>query len=436
MIGAGRVMTSPIAGALGAADGPVWIHIGSLIDGSSPTVAHAAHVVYNEAEILFVGREGKTPPRALVRPGQETPDVEAPLHTLLPCLIEAHAHLYLEGGALDQDARVANRAGTFAERLGAADARVETLATLGIAAVRDGGDKEGIGLALSQRSKTGDMLRGRPYIDSPGAAIHREGRYGSFMSQPMEQFSSAHECVEARVAAGADRIKIIASGIVDFKRASVSGAPQFSSAEISEIVAAAKSCGRQTFAHASGVDGIENAILGGVDSIEHGFFITDEQLARMRDAHIAWVPTFAPVQAQLDHAERLGWDETVRANLRRILDGHAASIRHARELGVLIVAGSDAGSFGVPHGLGLLAELELMEQAGMTPLEVLNAATGVGAARFVYTAPVGKIESGYRSRFMVTYHSPLLSVANVGREGIVVYDGAVHEMGGSDPAGL
>ena len=135
-------------------------------------------------------------------------------------------------------------------------------------------------------------------------------------------------------------------------------------AEISALVLAAKSFGRQTFAHASGDTGIGRAIEGRVDSVEHGFFIRKDQLARMRDRQIARAPTFAPVQAQVDHASLTGWDEKAVANIRKILDQHAASLVKAHEMGVLILAGSDAGSYGVAHGLGFLRELELMEQAG------------------------------------------------------------------------
>ena len=60
-----------------------------------------------------------------------------------------------------------------------------------------------------------------PYIDSPGAAIHHRGRYGSFMAEPLEEYGSPAECVEARIRAGADRIKLIPTGIIDFKKGTV-----------------------------------------------------------------------------------------------------------------------------------------------------------------------------------------------------------------------
>src|SRR6185369_11170363 len=140
--------------------------------------------------------------------------------------------------------------------------------------------------------------------------------YGSFMGGALEEYASPRDCVEARVKAGADRIKLIPTGIIDFKKAQVTSLPQMSLEEVAQLVAAAKSFNRQTFAHASGDAGIEHVIEGGVDSVEHGFFVRDDQLARMRDRRTAWVPTFAPVQLQVDEAVRYKWDAAIVGNLQ------------------------------------------------------------------------------------------------------------------------
>jgi imidazolonepropionase-like amidohydrolase len=266
-----------------------------------------------------------------------------------------------------------------------------------------------------------------PYVDSPGAAIHHQGRYGGFMAEPLENHASLKACVESRIRTGADRLKLIATDIIDFKAGRVTKEPQMATQEVAELVSAARGFGKQTFAHASGDAGIEHAIAGGVDSIEHGFFIRQDQLARMRDQQIAWVPTFAPVQKQVDHAECLGWSEKIASNLRKILEQHAASLVKAHELGVQIIAGSDAGSCGVAHGFGLWEELELMERAGLSALAVINAATGTSSARLGYKEKFGQIKPGYRSRFIITPHSPLPGIANLKKHKYVVYDGEVYD---------
>jgi len=375
-------------------------------------------------------------------------------------LIDAHAHFFLEGGELDPEKRSAYLKKEPPELLELARPRLGKLLRLGIIAIRDAGDKDGVGLALSKlcsrrrgdkadfyvespreiRLLTSAPTGSRPlmpYVDSPGAGIHHRGRYGGFMAEPMEDFATPAQCVEARVKAGAGRIKLIPTGIINFKQGAVTTEPQMTREEVTALVNAARSFGKQTFAHASGDVGIERVIESGVDSVEHGYFIRADQLARMRDRQIAWVPTFAPVQQQADHADLLGWDDQVVSNLKKILDQHAASLVKARAMGVLIIAGSDAGAYGVAHGVGFLNELELMERAGLPPLAVVNAATGTPSTRLAFKEKFGQIKPGFLTRFILTRHSPMESIANLRKPKIVVFDNLVFESAeGVDPTGL
>jgi imidazolonepropionase-like amidohydrolase len=402
----------------------IWLCVGTLLDGVSIKPLRNAHIVYDKNQILFVGEN--SPPADVLNAGQREPDMDLPDYTLLPGLIEAHAHFFLEGGELNPDKRAAYLKQTPGELLRLARPRLEKLVRLGVIAVRDAGDKDGVGLALSKlcASSSRPLM---PYVDSPGAAIHHKGRYGSFMAEPMEDFSSPGQCVEARVKAGADRIKLIPTGIINFKKGAVTAEPQMTTDEVRALVVAAKTFGRQTFAHASGDAGIERALDGGVDSVEHGFFVRADQLAKMRDRQIGWVPTFAPVQEQVDHAEVMGWDAEVVSNLKKILDQHAASLVKAHKMGVRIIAGSDAGSYGVAHGIGLLNELELMEHAGLPAAAVINAATGAGSSRLAFKEKFGQIKPGFLSRFILTRHSPWGGVANLRKQKFVMFDGAVIE---------
>ncbi len=405
-------------------DRSIWLRIGTLLDGVSTTPLRRTNVVYDRQGIQFAGTD--SPPANLLQAGQREPDADLPEFTLLPGLIEAHAHLFLEGGELNLEKRAAYIKQTPAELLEAAKPRLEKLIRIGVTAVRDAGDKDGVGLALS-KLYAGANRPLMPYLDSPGAAIHHKGRYGSFMGESLEDCASPRACVEKRVNAGADRIKLIPTGIINFKKGAVTTEPQMTAAEVAELVLAAKSFGRQTFAHASGGAGIENAIEGGVDSVEHGFFVREDQLARMRDRGIAWVPTFTPVQEQVDHADVMGWDAEIVGNLKKILDQHAASLVKAHQMGVQIIAGSDAGSVGVAHGVGFLYELELMERAGLPSQAVINAATGNSSHRLGYKEKFGQIKPGYLSRFILTHHSPLDGVTNLRKDQLVIFDGAVFD---------
>jgi imidazolonepropionase-like amidohydrolase len=403
---------------------PVWLRVGQLFDGLSTQMHRDVDVVFDAREIRFVGHGGQTPDCRHLFNGQSEPDLTLAEHALLPCLIEAHAHLFLDGAPIEASQREQYLKQPAASMLARARARWAKILQTGVGAVRDAGDRHGVGLALAAEAKTrlGELAT-TPWIDSPGAAIHHRGRYGSFMGEPLEDFESWDACVAGRVAAGADRIKLLVSGIINFQAGRVTTPPQMSAEEVGALVNAARQHGRQTFAHASGAGGIENAIEGGVTTVEHGFFITEEQLAKMRDRGIGWVPTFAPVQLQIDRAEELGWNETVVGNLRRIINGHHAMLRRAYEMGVTVIVGSDAGSCGVPHGLGLLDELQHMERAGVRPVDVLRSATGTSASLLEFAEPIGRIAPGCRARFILTEHDPLATVANLRLDKSIVFDG-------------
>lgn len=413
-------------------DKNIWLYVGTLIDGVSLQPQKKVHIVYNAQTILYVSN--KQPPIEILS-GQNKPDLDLAAFTLLPGLTDAHAHLFLEGGELGFKKRKAYLQKSSNELSDLAKNRLEKLVKSGIIGVRDAGDKNGIGLALSKLYMSDDKPV-MPYLDSPGAAINHKGKYGAFMSDAVENYASLQDVVKFRIKHGAARIKIIATGIIDFKVGAVVQPPQMSRVEIAELARVCKECGIQTFAHASGDDGIENVIAGGVDSIEHGFFIRDDQLAKMRDRDIAWVPTFTPVQLQVELKEQMGWDNTVVSNLQKILDQHAASLQKANEIGVKIIAGSDAGSYGVAHGNGLLHEMELMEQAGLSSLSVTNSATGVSSRRLGYKDKFGLIKAGYRSRFILTENDPLKTVSNLRKEKYIIFDDNVYHSDEPDLVGM
>jgi imidazolonepropionase-like amidohydrolase len=104
---------------------------------------------------------------------------------------------------------------------------------------------------------------------------------------------------------------------------------------------------------------------------------------------------------------------------------------------LIVVAGSDAGSCGVPHGVGFIDELVHMQTAGMPPLAILNSATGVSAATLAFPDRIGRLAPGFRSRMILTRHDPLESVANLHKSKTVLFDGTVIQCPDRlDPAGL
>lgn len=222
-----------------------------------------------------------------------------------------------------------------------------------------------------------------------GSGIKRAKRYGAFMAGDVGDDDSIRQSVRALAAAN-DEVKIILTGIIDFEAGAVTDEPQFSLDEARLIVATAAACGRKTFAHCSGAKGLAIAARAGVGSIEHGFFMDRETLSIMRDAQVAWTPTFCPVHFQWAQPEAVGWSANTVGHLRRILDDHAEHLRLADAMGVPLLLGTDAGSMGVVHGQALCDEIARYREAGVSLARTLTAATAGNRRHFSAPDPVLK----------------------------------------------
>jgi imidazolonepropionase-like amidohydrolase len=321
---------------------------------------------------------------------------------LMPGLVEAHGHLFLDGAARGGAYRGPGPPGDLARLTAIAEANVRRAFACGISLIRDAGDRHGINDAARERSRR--TPAGRPAIRSPGSAIRRAGSYGKFMAMEVATSDDAVGAVE-RLARTADDIKIILTGIVDFAAGAVTEGPQFDAPTLRRMVECAHRHGRPVFVHCSGEAGIERAIAAGVDSIEHGYFMTRDALQAMAERGIAWVPTVAPVHFQWAHPEVAGWPAQTVAHLRRILDAHLGHIALADQLGVRLIAGSDAGSPGVPHGDGLIDELFLLVEAGLPMARALAAATAVPRAHWGCAG--AQLQPGSPADFIVLGASPV-----------------------------
>lgn len=217
-------------------------------------------------------------------------------------------------------------------------------------------------------------------------------------------------------------MKLVISGIIDFEKGEVKGKPQFSIEEVRAFVHEAHRQGFKVMAHASGEEGLKHAILGGVDTVEHGFFMTEEILMAMKERGTIWVPTFAPVQVQVREADTFGWSDLSRRNLELILTQHREMVRKALSIGVTVLAGSDAGSVGVPHGLGFLEELEALEGAGMPIREILDVAC-IKPHRVLLDRSGPVLKEGSPARFQIVSGRCLESVRHLRQERKVMIDG-------------
>ena len=221
---------------------------------------------------------------------------------------------------------------------------------LGFTYLRDGGDRWGAGLAA--RELAGEY--GITYR-TPLAPLCKQGHYGAFIGTTYADLREYAELVKQTKAAGADFIKIMISGLMDFDRFGVLTEPGLPEVEIRELIHIAHEEGMAVMAHANGARTVEAAARAGVDSVEHGAYLDEAALQAMEEAGTVWVPTLSTI-GNLRGAGRFS-EEAVEAILESAMENLA------RYKG-LLAPGSDAGAWNVPHGCR--TEEELLIQAGVT----------------------------------------------------------------------
>lgn len=304
---------------------------------------------------------------------------------LMPGLVDAHVHLFLDGAPTDGPTRSAHMKKSVDELTAAARRSAGQALASGVTLVRDAGDKLGINHVIRSEAANADARLCR--VRSGGSGIKRARRYGAFMASDVSDDDSIRQSV-SNLSQVNDEIKIILTGIIDFDTGAVTDDPQFTQNETALIVSSAKDCGRMTFAHCSGIKGLTIAAAAGVGSIEHGFFMSREILAMMRDNQVAWTPTFCPVHFQWAVPEAIGWSANTVGNLRRILDSHAEHLRLAHQMGVTLLLGTDAGSMGVEHGKAMFEEIRRYVEAGLPLDATLMAATATNRRHFGVAYPL------------------------------------------------
>jgi imidazolonepropionase-like amidohydrolase len=195
-------------------------------------------------------------------------------------------------------------------------------------------------------------------------------------------------------------------------------APQFSLGELEAAVRAARRRGRPVMVHANGRLPVELALRAGCSSIEHGYFMGEDNLKRMADARIFWAPTAFAMKAL---SERLppAQSETASRNLEHQL----AQIARAREIGVPTAVGTDAGGFGIRHGEAFTEELKLFAQAGFSPEEIIRCAAAEGARLLGLERELGVLRKGMPAGFVVVPGSPACIPESLDRVRAVYFRG-------------
>lgn len=381
-----------------------------LLDGTGADPVPDAVLVADEERIVYAGPAAGAP-----RPPRGADVVDAGGRTLIPGLIDCHVHLCFAGEpdfAAD------------AERLDPEGARERCAANVlraleaGITTVRDLGGMYGAPVecvrALRERRIPGcRVLTAAEVLTAPGGHAHFIGR----------EISSIHEMTKAVRAlrdSGADVVKLIATGgvLTPGIGAQQSAFPQD---QLDAAVAEAHAAGLRVAAHAIGAEGIEAGLRAGVDSIEHGCFLTETALERMA-SNPSWLVATLAAPDRISHGGD-GVPAYAREKSEEVSVSHRASFGRAVEAGVRIAAGTDAGTPYNPHG-GLAYELRLMHANGMPLERVLQSATREGAT-LLGLGDLGTLERGRIADCVLLDGDPLADVGAYERPAVVVQGGRV-----------
>lgn len=348
--------------------------------------------------------------------------ISLPGTTLMPGMIEGHSHLFLHPyNETSWDEQVLNESRTERNARAVIHARATLMA--GFTTVRDLGTEGALydDAALKKIINKGIVPGPRMIVATK--AIVAKGTYGPKSTNPDSDYpqgaaevGNAGEMaseVRSQISKGADLIKVYA----DYSGGkNGESTPTFTVEEIVVAVKVAALSGRQVVVHATSAEGMRNAILAGVSTIEHGDDGTAEVFALMKQKNIALCPTISAGEAVAGYraaAKGVAIDST-RINKK------IKSFQSAIKAGVTICMGGDAGVFS--HGDNA-REMIAMVRLGLSPINVLRSATSVNANVFGYANEIGKLKKGMLADIIAVTGDPSQNISSVKEVILVMKDG-------------
>jgi imidazolonepropionase-like amidohydrolase len=381
---------------------------GRLVDVVAGDVVDDRALVLQGDRIVGVLPASEAPP--------EAPVIDLSTRTVLPGLIDSHAHLVGEIDSGQGYASLVNRSSAQEALTGVMNARDTLLA--GFTTVRDVGTFHAfVDVALREAIDEGRITG--PRMMCAGAYVTCPGGGGDITGLPLEVqvpselrmgVSSGPDEVRANVRrifeAGADFIKVIATGAV-LTSGTDPGEPELTEEEIRAAVEEAEARGSHVAAHAHGAEGAKRALRAGARSIEHGSLIDDETIALMVERGAYLVADMFDGDWMLQEGPRLGYsDETLRKT-EMTNDSQRENFGKAVRAGVKIAFGTDSGIY--PHGMNA-KNLAFHVRFGQTPMEAIRSATVVSAALMGWDDRVGSLRPGRFADLIAVDGDPLEGV--------------------------
>jgi imidazolonepropionase-like amidohydrolase len=276
----------------------------------------------------------------------------------------------------------------------------------GVTSVRDLGGKDGIDLIIRDAIRSG-LIPG-PRMLASGRLICMTGGHGWQIGREADGPDEVMKAAREQIKAGADVVKFMATGGV-MTPGVEPGSEQFTEEELRAGIQEAHKVGRKTATHAMGTQGILNALRAGIDSIEHGVFLDEETISLMVNRDVPLVPTISA----LYHIESKGVEAGIPAfavdKTLRLKHSYIESVRMAREAGVRVAMGTDAGTPFNVHGENL-GELQRLVEVGYSPMEALESGTRVASQVLGLENELGTIEEGKLADLVMVDGNPLEEV--------------------------
>ena len=403
-----------------------YLHCGKIIDVATGKESSKQTIVISKNKIISIldGYVSK-------KNAQDT-EVDLKSKYILPGLIDLHVHVETAQHSHKYTAQyIDNEADVALESVQYAKATL----LAGFTTVRDLG---GTGINISLRNAINRGAVDGPRIFTAGKAIastggHADPTNGSnrkLVGDPgpkegvINSPDDGAKAVRDRYKEGADVIKITATGGV-LSVAKNGKNPQMTIEEIKAITTTAKDYGMLTAAHAHGDEGIQRAILGGIKTIEHGTFMSDESMELMKKYDCYLVPTLSAGKEVAKNAEIEGYyPDIIVPKAKEVGPKLQSTFARAYKNGVKIAFGTDAGVF--PHGLNA-KEFSYMVDAGMPAIEAIQSATITNALLLGIANEIGQIKVNFIADVIAVNENPLVTIKTLENPTFIMKDGKIYK---------